>query len=385
MEPIIILGADAPEDQWLAERKHGIGASEAGTIIGLNRYGKGAADIYVDKIDPEVRHSTGLHFEVGHYMEGFMASKLGECFPDIQVLRSQQLLAHPDRRYIRATPDCFLVRGGDMDNAGLYEIKNTFAFDADQVWQCEDDAQELAPGCFLSNTCAPPDDVVVQWQQQAFVTGLKWGYVGVGIGNRKVIFYPMNYDPELFESIVLPKLDDFWLNHVATMTPPALGGTAASKRLVDIMYPASEAYVPDEIEDLADEVVEIDPAEAAIFGWKIDPEHTHVTAEWLLVQRDAVQAEIDRLDGVKALCDNVLKKLLGNRTCALIGRKVNFSITTSMVIDMEKAKKEDMALVTKVEKYKAAAKAAEDLLASKYGSRQPTGRSWKPGKPKKGV
>lgn len=392
-EPIIILGGDAPEDQWLAERKNGIGASEGAAILGVSRYGKGAADIYLDKISDEVKPLQGLFLEIGHALEPFVAAKFEQCFPDIQVIRSQQLLAHAEYPFIRATPDCFLVRTDasghitkeDMAAAGLLEIKTTWAYTADADWSCPDDAPEIMPGCFLApEGHLPPDDVQVQWQQQAFVTGLRWGYVAVAIGNRKMIFYPMTYDAELVDTYLVPKLSDFWHNHVATKTPPALGGTDASKRLVDMMYPATEAEVPDEIEDLSEELVTIDPAEAAIFGLALPPDNPPMTALELLALRDRIQGMIDMYEGQKALCDNVLKTLVGNRTCALIGRKVNFSITTSMVIDMEKAQKEDAALVTKVDKYKTALAAAEDLLKSRYGSRKPTGRSWKPGKPKKG-
>lgn len=383
-EPIIILGSDAPEDVWLAERKNGIGASEASAILGFNRYGKGAADVYLGKIS-EVPPLEGLRFEIGHELEPFVARKFQQCFPGIVTVASQQLLAHPDMPYIRATPDCFIVKDGDMENAGLLEIKTTFAYTADTDWPCTN-GTEIIKDCFLAGEDdSPPDDVIIQWQQQAFVTGLTWGYIAVQIGNSKAIYYPMEYDKELFEGMMLPKLSDFWLNHVATKTPPPLGGTESSKRLIDMMYPASDAVVPKEIEDLSGELITIDPAEAALFGLALPPDNPPMTALEVLDLRDRISGMIDRYTGQKSLLDTLLKNLVGNRTCALIGRKVNFSVKTALVVDMEKAEKEDMALVTKVAKYKTAFEAADAQLKAKFGSRQPASRSWNPGKPKKGA
>ncbi|MGH3627235.1 MAG: YqaJ viral recombinase family protein, partial [Sciscionella sp.] len=34
----LVLGADAPREQWLAERRKGIGGSDIATLLGINPY-----------------------------------------------------------------------------------------------------------------------------------------------------------------------------------------------------------------------------------------------------------------------------------------------------------------------------------------------------------
>ncbi len=164
-EPIPV--ADPGSEDWHLARLTGIGASEAGKMLGVSPYGT-ALDVYLEKTGVTMPFIGNKHTERGKRWE----HRVLEDFMEESGLELKQypvpMYRHPIHTWMLATPDAVMVR--DEKDLGA-ELKTT------ESWAVIKDLGE----CASDNI---PDTWLLQGQQQMAVMGWDTVYVPVMLGFR---------------------------------------------------------------------------------------------------------------------------------------------------------------------------------------------------------
>lgn len=189
----------ASVDEWLAERRNGLGGSDAPVVLGLSPW-KTPITLWGEKagkLAEPVLDSDAV--AMGKILEPAVLERYRQLSgrPAIHW-PSTLIVAHPDVSFLRATPD-----GLTFDperGVGLVQIKTTGEFSGGE-W---DDG--------------PPVHVAAQVQHELAATRASWASVVVLIGGRRLRFFDVVPNDE-FVGIMLEREDDFWQNVVEDRQP----------------------------------------------------------------------------------------------------------------------------------------------------------------------
>ncbi|MVX62685.1 hypothetical protein GKZ28_03060 [Clostridium chromiireducens] len=193
---------------WLKERQKGIGGSDVGAIMGVNRW-KSPFEVYVDKTEDitEVKESGELSYW-GSTLEEVVAREFS-IRTGKKVRKDNRQLIHKIYKFMMGNIDRRIVG----ENA-LLECITVNAFRAKE-WEGEE----------------IPPSVILQCQHYMEVIGVDNCYIAALIGGQKFIYKKIERDEELI-SMIIEAEKDFWINHVEKRIPPKLDGSeAASKYL----------------------------------------------------------------------------------------------------------------------------------------------------------
>ena len=202
--------------EWLRERQKGIGGSDVGAILGVNKY-KTAFEVYIEKIEPitEVKEqSESAYF--GDIFEEVVAKEF-EKRTGKKVRRDTRHFKHKDHPFMVANIDRRVVG----ENA-ILECKT-----ANQFLSKEWDGEEI------------PASYLLQVQHYLAVTGAEKGYIAVLIGGQRFLWREVNRDEELIE-IIIEQEKQFW-KMVQDKTPPALDGSSAAENYLKEKYKQAES------------------------------------------------------------------------------------------------------------------------------------------------
>lgn len=202
--------------EWLRERQCGIGGSDVGAILGINKY-KTPFEVYIEKTEPitEVKEqSESAYF--GDIFEDVVAKEF-EKRTGKKVRRDRKHYKHNDYPFMVANIDRRVVG----ENA-ILECKT-----ANQFLMKEWEGEEI------------PASYLVQVQHYLAVTGAEIGYIAVLIGGQKFIWKEVQRDEELIEMIIESE-KDFW-KKVQDETPPALDGSSAAENYIKEKYKQAES------------------------------------------------------------------------------------------------------------------------------------------------
>lgn len=206
-DAVQVLPADVPRDLWLAERRHGIGGSDASTIAGVNRWSS-RYELYLDKTGRLPERAVTRRMEVGTRLEPV----LRQWFTDEQgiTVRRQGLVRS------KANPIMQVSLDGLTDDGGILEAK--FSGLADE-WE---DGQI-------------PDHAEVQVQHGMAVTGRSHAWVVALIDgwNLDFIIRKVDRDQGLIDTLTALEVD-FWERHIMRDAEPAI--TAAALDVVKLRY-----------------------------------------------------------------------------------------------------------------------------------------------------
>lgn len=195
----LLLPADAPRPDWLAERRGGIGGSDASTIAGVNRWGS-RYELWLDKTGrlPEQPETPAMR--MGRLLEPVVA----QMFTEDTGIRTRRagLMASRTRPWQRVSLDDL------TEDGGILECKTTNWRLADE-W---DDGQVA-------------DHAEVQVQHALAVTGRTHAWVAVLIDGRDFRFERVERNDHLIE--VLTDMEDrFWRDHILADVAPAMEANA---------------------------------------------------------------------------------------------------------------------------------------------------------------
>ncbi len=209
-------------EEWLAERRKGIGGSDAAAILGMNR-GRSPLAVYMDKVGfaPEIPDNEAIR--QGRDLEQYVAERFCEA-TGRRVLPRQPHLATPgipvDAGEHR--PRC----GGRGCGPGMQTTNpyNKTPFDQGDVpapyyWQC---------------------------QHYMAVTGAKSWFLAVLVHGKAFHVFEISRNDEHISRLIEAERA-FWFDNVLAGIPPLPSGTDGDDDLVALL-PASRE--PDEVADL---------------------------------------------------------------------------------------------------------------------------------------
>lgn len=215
-------------DEWLLERKNGIGASDASAVLGLNKY-RTAYDVWIDKTSelPEIEEENPNKelMEAGIRMEEVISTWWAEE-TGMKVRQDHKIRSHPDYDFIRCNLDRTITENNG-DGPGVLECKNT----KEVMMKYWDDG--------------PPLMHFTQIQMQLAITGYSWGEVAVCFGGCRFDRYPVETDTELINDYIIPRLVKFWENNVLKKVPPE----PQNEKDVLALYPAKQGKVIEAAEE----------------------------------------------------------------------------------------------------------------------------------------
>lgn len=283
MSLTILEHADILEDfnnvtfeEWQNKRQKqiGIGGSDAGTLLGQNKF-KDDYTLYLEKIGEIEPSSAGEAAEWGHTLEPVVASKWYERIGKtlgLEIEEFKYLLGSKHYPFMLANVDRLIRKG---DSFGLLEVKTASEY-LNGEWE---NGEILSDG---RGSGKVPPKYYSQMQHYFAVSGLEWGFFAALVGGNKLysVYVERNesYIHGLIEAETL-----FW-QRLEMRIPPEINGSESCKKLLGSLYREhSEDFI-----DLGDDS----------FG------------EWIL-QRNALKEQLDELEAsYKALTTPLEEELL---------------------------------------------------------------------------
>lgn len=185
-------------EQWLEERRRGIGGSDAAKVMGLSRWG-GPFSVYQDKVNGVKApvDSEAVHF--GNVLEDVVAQEFSRR-EGVKVRRRNAMTFSEEYPFMLANIDRELVGA----KIGL-ECKTASAYKSGE-WE----GDEL------------PDEYYVQVQHYCSVMGWEGCWIACLIGGQRFVYkyVPRN---ESFIGSMIRMERDFWEGHVLPQNPPPIG------------------------------------------------------------------------------------------------------------------------------------------------------------------
>lgn len=194
------------DEQWHFRRSLGLGGSEAGTIMGLNKY-QTAWDLWAIKTGrmPAPDLSDNMAVKMGHKLEQTVAELYAEVTGK-QVRRSNIHHQHKEKPWLVGNLDRVVVgekRGLECKTASSFAAKGKFG-----------KGNQYSPTGELVILCDEvPDTYLIQVQHYMAVTGLTVFDLAVLIDGRDFRIFTLHRNDELIAEIE-DQLTDFWFNHV---------------------------------------------------------------------------------------------------------------------------------------------------------------------------
>lgn len=201
-------------NEWIDERRKGIGGTDVAAICGLHPY-RSALDVYLDKlgIAPHVEDNAAMKW--GRIMEPIIAQEVtaatGIQFQEAEFLRK------PDNEVLCGTPDYW-----NQYQRVLLECKTAGLRQA-HLWG--DDQTDEVPMPYLTQ---------VLWYLE--LTGYDEAKLAVLIGGNDFRMYSIKRDDDL-QAALVDRAMKFWRDHIETMTPPPLDGSDSAKAWLKQAYP----------------------------------------------------------------------------------------------------------------------------------------------------
>lgn len=169
-------------DEWLRQRKIGIGASDVAAALGISNY-KTPYQLWKDKVSDEVEEVDNKFIQWGNYLEDPIAEEY-ERVTGRKVLRDNKIRIHKDYDCLLVNLDRIITDNGDGKGTGILECKSTVNF-VFKNWKDETDTQSI------------PLEYYCQIQAQLSVTGYKWAVLAVLIlDQREVRIIPIERDED---------------------------------------------------------------------------------------------------------------------------------------------------------------------------------------------
>ncbi|MCO1580526.1 YqaJ viral recombinase family protein [Crossiella sp. SN42] len=220
--PKPLLPARVPRSMWLAERRQGIGGSDALAVLGLHP-AVSAYEVWADKLNllpPKVETAP---MRWGRLLEPVIATYFAAT-RDIPVRRAG-LFAHAEHHWMRYTPDRLTGDGG------LLEVKTTSAFRA----------EDWADG-------AIPEAAEAQARHGMAVLDRGHAWIIALIGGQRPVIRRITRDLELEANLIAVE-ESFWHQHVLARRPPDPDGSASCARTLYQLYREAQAELRVELDE----------------------------------------------------------------------------------------------------------------------------------------
>lgn len=195
--------------EWLAERRLGLGSSDAPAILGISPW-KTPLDVYLSKVDDAHPSEPNFAQQVGITLESAVAELFALATGRDVAPPTARIIRHPNHPWLLCSPDRFTR--GDDGAWQLLEIKTARSWDG---WG-ETGTEEIPPHYYAQ-------------VQHQLLAASHWGgcpgfhsesaIVAVLIGGCDLRWYPIAKADDFCEMMFL-RLAYFWQHHVEQLVPP---------------------------------------------------------------------------------------------------------------------------------------------------------------------
>lgn len=218
-------------EDWLKERRHSIGGSDAAAVMGLSKWAT-PYTVYLDKLGVlEAKEETEA-MRQGRDLEQYVAERFAEATGK-RVRRENAILRNDAYPFAHADVDRLVVG----EKAGL-ECKTTSTLDVRKFRDVEF-----------------PEQYYAQCVHYLAVTGLERWYLAVLVLGREFHVYTLDRDEDEIKALMDTERD-FWENHVKTETPPPVDGFEPTTEALKTVFAddnGEEIDFFDQYTDLLDE------------------------------------------------------------------------------------------------------------------------------------
>lgn len=286
---VLVPTSELSHEEWLRERRKGIGGSDAAAILGLNKW-KSPIQVYMEKIgelDSDVSSEAAYW---GQVLEDVVAREFARRTGK-KVRNRNAILQHPDYPWMLANVDRLIVG----ERSGL-ECKTASEYLKDE-WKDDE----------------VPAPYLIQCQHYMAVTGYDAWWIAVLIGGNKFQYKKIERDEEIIQMLIEAE-EEFWNGHVVPRIPPEFDGSEASEKLLRSLYPEAEPDSETELPNEADKIIEA---------------------------LQQINTEIDDLTELKKSYENKLKGMLGEFERGIASNHiVTWKTVTTNRIDTKRLKTE---------------------------------------------
>lgn len=200
-------------EEWLVQRKVGLGGSDIGAILGLSPY-RTAVDVWMDKTGRAAGQDETLQMRFGTYAEEFVAreytAKTGRAvqrFTSMLHHQSAPIIGNVDRLVIPEGAKVASHKGEVRTDRGL-ECKTASAFASFNSDEWGEEGTDQVPASYL-----------VQCATYMALTGCPRWDLAVLFGNQEVRIYNLARDLDL-EAEIINRASEWWMNHVIADVAP---------------------------------------------------------------------------------------------------------------------------------------------------------------------
>ena len=177
------------------ERVNYIGGSDAGAILGFNKY-RTPLTVYEEKVNKTLSNEENIYMKRGSALELYVIKEFEED-TGINVMTNIDTTIHKDHKFLAANVD------GLTNDGSILEVKCVFTFGGAKRWQ----------GGKI------PPEYLCQCAHYAGVLNLEKVYLAVMEFSKPLMVLTYNRDHE-FEDMMTEKLIEFWKEHVEKEVPP---------------------------------------------------------------------------------------------------------------------------------------------------------------------
>lgn len=193
--------------EWHAARRAGIGGSEIGSILGLNKW-KSRYVLWLEKVGTLEAGSIDPKFaEWGHRLEPVLIQKFMDAHPKLKVVSGGSWV-HKDRPWQKTNPDGLIILEGDTEPTEILECKTS---QSGYGWGEESEGERGVPPKYLAQ---------VRWYLNTFGFTKATIIVLIGLGDYRE--YTVHADP--FETMYMLEAGKEFMSLVTSQTPPAIDG-----------------------------------------------------------------------------------------------------------------------------------------------------------------
>jgi len=203
----------------IKERKKGIGGSDVGAIMGINKY-KSAYEVYMEKTAEDVVA------EINNMTYKKEAAYWGETLKEVnareyivrtgkKVRKENKWLKDSEYDFMRAKIDRKVI-----GENSILMCKTTSVFLGKEY-----EGEEI------------PGNFILQCQHNMRVSGADKCYIASLIGGQRFVIKEIQRDEELI-NMIIEKEKDFWYNHVLKKNPPLIDGSYGASKYIDGRYKA---------------------------------------------------------------------------------------------------------------------------------------------------
>lgn len=245
-------------EQWHFRRRLGLGGSEAGTVLGLNKY-QTAWDLWSIKTGraqpPDL--SGNMAVKMGHMLEQTVADLYAETTGKT-VRRSNIHHTHKEKPWLVGNLDRVVVgekRGLECKTASSFAAKGKFG-----------KGNQYSPEGELVILCDEvPDTYLVQVQHYMAVTGLEVFDLAVLIDGRDFRIYTIGRNEELIAELE-SQLTEFWFKNVIADIAPAGEPIPEPEAIKGAAIEADVSILDllEERRELVEAIAELDTAKAEL-------------------------------------------------------------------------------------------------------------------------